>query len=301
LAEKHSLIAVIESLQGNSRTFKPLDGRVPEFVNEVLPEAHIIDPERPLEPEQLAEILVPLEAPLSTSEHLLSTAIILGSLIALIGVWLWTPLRDLPLLETLEQTADWIRHSVYAPIIVIVTYLIGGLIAFPVTLLIIITVMIFGPWIGFIYALIGAELSALLGYAAGKSLGRKVVRWFANGKINRLGRILSRRDLKSIITVRIIPIASFTATNMIMGANHVQFRDLALGSLLGMIPGILAIALFADNLIDLIDEPSVFSFALLFFVVMMIALVAVGLKKWLSRQGSKPNKSGASPSEKNVA
>lgn len=301
LEDKQSLIAVIESLQGNPRTYQPLAGRVPEYVNEVLPEAHIIDPERPLEPEQLAEILVPLEAPHSTSEQLLSTAIILGSLIALIGVWLWTPLRDWPLLETLKQAADWMRHSAYAPIIVIVTYLIGGLIAIPVTLLIIVTVIIFGPWIGFLYALIGAELSALLGYAAGKLLGRKVVRWFANSKINRLGRILSRRDLKSIITVRIIPFASFTATNMIMGANHVQFRNLALGSLLGMIPGIFAIALFADNLANLIDEPSLFSFALLILVVIIIALAAVGLKKWLSRRGVKPEKSGASLSEKGDA
>ena len=298
LDEKKSLIAAIELLQGNSRTFKPLDGQVPELVNEVLPEAQFVDPERPLEPEQLAEMLLAFEEPHSTSRHMLSTAIILGSLMTLVGAWLWTPLGDWLDLETLNQSANWLKQSVYAPIIVVVVYLIGGLVAVPVTLLIIVTVIIFGPLLGFVYALIGAELSALLGYAVGKSLGLDVVRWISNGKINRLARILSQRDLKSIITVRIIPIASFTATNMIMGANHVRFGDLALGSLLGMIPGILAIALFADNLANLINEPSVLSFSLLALVVIMIALMAIGLKKWLSRKNDASKKSATTVSAK---
>lgn len=283
LSEKQSLIAAIESLQGNSRTFKPLNGQVSEFADEVLPDEKIVDPERPLEPEQLAELLLPIEEPRSTSEHMLSTAIILGMLTALVGAWHWTPLGDWLSLEMLSQSAEWLKQSVYAPVMVIGIYLICGLVAIPVILLIIITVIIFGPWIGFVYALIGAELSVFLGYGAGRLLGRKVIRWFANDKINRLSRILARGNLKSIITVRMIPIASFTATNMIMGANHVHFWKLALGSLLGMIPGILAIALFADRLADLVHAPSLLSFFLLAFVVIMIAMVAVGLKKWLSK------------------
>lgn len=283
LSEKQSLIATIESLQGNSRTFKPLKGHVSEFADEFLPDEKIVDPERPLEPEQLAELLLPIEEPRSTSDHMLSTAIILGILTALVGAWHWTPLGDWLNLEMLSQSAEWLRQSIYAPVIVIGVYLICGLVAIPVILLIIITVIIFGPWIGFAYALIGAELSVFLGYGAGRLLGRKAIRWFANDKINRLSRILARGNLKSIITVRMIPIASFTATNMIMGANHVHFRKLALGSLLGMIPGILAISLFADRLAGLVHAPSLLSFFLLVFVVIMVAMVAVGLKKWLSK------------------
>lgn len=283
LSEKQSLIAAIESLQGNSRTFKPLNGQVSEFAEEFLPDEKIVDPERPLEPEQLAELLLPIEEPRSTSDHLLSTAIILGLLTALVGAWHWTPLGDWLSLEMLSQTAEWLKQSIYTPVIVIGIYLICGLVAIPVILLITVTVIIFGPWVGFAYALIGAELSVFLGYGAGRLLGRKAIRWFANDKINRLSRILARGNLKSIITVRMIPIASFTATNIIMGANHVHFRKLALGSLLGMIPGILAIALFADRLAGLAHAPSVLSFFLLVFVVIMIALVAVGLKKWLSK------------------
>ena len=283
LSEKQSLIAVVESLQGNSRTFKPLNGQVSEFVDEVLPDEKIVDPERPLEPEQLAELLLPIEEPRSTSDHMLSTAIILGILTALVGAWHWTPLGDWLSLEMLSQSVEWLKQSIYAPVIVIGIYLICGLVAIPVILLIIITVIIFGPWIGFAYALIGAELSVFLGYGAGRLLGRKVIRWFANDKINRLSRILARGNLKSIITVRMIPIASFTATNMVMGANHVHFRKLALGSLFGMIPGVLAIALFADRLASFAYAPSLLSFFLLVFVVTMIAMVAVGLKRWISK------------------
>lgn len=56
--------------------------------------------------------------------------------------------------------------------------MVGGVVAFPVTLMIIATVLVFGPWWGGLYALAGAELSAVAVFVAGlfavrRWLGRK--------------------------------------------------------------------------------------------------------------------------------
>ncbi len=54
-------------------------------------------------------------------------------------------------------------------------YVLGGLVAFPVTLMVIATVLVFGPWWGLLYALTGSELSALAVFGTGRLLGRHKV------------------------------------------------------------------------------------------------------------------------------
>jgi uncharacterized membrane protein YdjX (TVP38/TMEM64 family) len=48
-------------------------------------------------------------------------------------------------------------------------YIVGGLALLPVTVLIVVTILTFGPWWGGTYALLGALLSALVTY--GRALG----------------------------------------------------------------------------------------------------------------------------------
>ncbi|WP_260294004.1 VTT domain-containing protein [Sedimenticola hydrogenitrophicus] len=285
LEERPSLIAAIEGLQGRPRTLKPLDCRVSELADEMLPEAQIVDPESPLDPEQLADYLLPAEERQPLSRRLLLIGLVLGGLLALAAAWRWTPLGDWLDLETLKQTAKLVKDNPFTPLIVMAIFLLGGLIAIPITLLIVITLITFGSWTGLAYALLGTELSAVLGYLVGAFLGREVVRRFAGASINRISRRLAQHGLLAVITVRVIPVAPFTVINLVAGASHISFRDYLLGTLLGMTPGIIAIALFADRLIAAVRKPDLPDFALLALAVVILLFAALGLKKWLSRPG----------------
>lgn len=293
LSGNPSLIAAIEGLLGNARTLKPLDGKVSELADEFLPEAQIVDPERPLDPEALADYLLPTEERQPLSRQLLLVGTVLGGLLALAAVWRWTPLSDWLNLDTLLQAGAWVQQSPVTPLVVIAIYLLAGLIALPITLLIVTTMLTFGPGTGFAYALTGAELSALLGYAAGHLLGRDVVRRLTGSSINRVSRRLAQHGLLAVITVRVIPIAPFTVINLVAGASHIRLRDFALGSLLGMAPGILAVALFADTLMAAVRRSDLTGFAMLAGVVLVIFLAALGLKKWLNRKAGRPAESAA--------
>ena len=78
-----------------------------------------------------------------------------------------------------------------------------------------------------------------------------------------------------------MPVAPFTVINLVAGASHIRLRDFALGTLLGLLPGVFAIALFADGLVESIRDPDTGSFAWLAAVVIVIALAAFALRKWL--------------------
>lgn len=110
--------------------------------------------------------------------------------------------------------------------------------------------------------------------------------------MNRLSKQLSKRGLLTIITLRIVPVAPFTVINLVAGASHIRFRDFALGTLIGSLPGMLAIALFADSLVRSIRNPAAGSFLWLAGVAVAIALGMLWLRTWL-RRGPSPARESA--------
>ena len=84
---------------------------------------------------------------------------------------------------------------------------------------------------------------------------------YGAGKLNWLLRhetevIAAReRGVLTIITLRIVPVAPFTVINIIAGISEIRLRDFAIGSFIGMVPGVMAISLLADRIIaSLIDR-----------------------------------------------
>jgi hypothetical protein len=107
----------------------------------------------------------------------------------------------------------------------------------PVTLLILVTALVYGSGLGALYAMVGCVAAAMATYALGKFLGRSSVERLSGGSVERLSRRLARRGLLTVIALRIIPIAPFTVVNLFAGASHIRFLDYMLGTLIGMMPG----------------------------------------------------------------
>ena len=67
LAETHSLSNAIDALRGKStHTLEPLDGSIPDWLDQMIPESAILDPESPILAEKLVDELVPPEERRST-------------------------------------------------------------------------------------------------------------------------------------------------------------------------------------------------------------------------------------------
>jgi uncharacterized membrane protein YdjX (TVP38/TMEM64 family) len=283
-AKHDSMTAAIESLRGGERSLEPLSVELPAEVDEWVPEATLLDPEKPVEPEEFLDYVITPEQQKPAYRYALQIGLLLIAALGLAALWRWTPLSDWLDIERLSAAAQWIKDSRFTPVLVLLAFIIGGLAVIPVTLLIIATVSVFGPWWGAGYALVGAELAALSAFAVGHLLGRDAVSRLAGSRVNRVSKLLSSRGVLTIITLRIVPVAPFTVINVIAGVSDIRLRDFAIGNFIGMIPGVISIAFLADRIIASLREPGATSIIVLIAVIVALVLGLVSLRRWLRRK-----------------
>jgi phospholipase D1/2 len=200
-------------------------------------------------------------------------------LFAAAAAWKWTPLADLIDVHSLRLWATSLRHSPARYFYLISAYLIGSVLVVPVTVLILITAMVFGPMLGSLYSLAGCLGAALLTYALGHFLGQDFVRKIAGEKWQRLQRKIDQSGILAVATLRLLPVAPFTVVNIISGAFQVPLRDYVLGSLLGLTPGILVINLFTHQFERAIRNPGIGTFLVLAALVGATLIATAWLKR----------------------
>jgi uncharacterized membrane protein YdjX (TVP38/TMEM64 family) len=162
----------------------------------------------------------------------------------------------------------------------------------PITLVIVVTSLVFGAWTAFGYALVGSVAAATLTFGIGHMLGRDLVSRLGGERLNRLNRRLGRSGLLAVVAVRVLPLAPFTVVNLAAGASHIRLRHFLLGTLLGMSPGIVAVTLFSDRLLAVLRDPSPMTLALLALVAAAAGALAWGLRRWLRRRDAQAAKAG---------
>ena len=72
--------------------------------------------------------------------------------------------------------------------------------------------------------------------------------------------------------VRNLPVAPFTIVNMVAGASHIKLTDFLLGTALGMLPGIVAITVFADRVAAVARNPHWTNIAVAAGIAIVLAL-----------------------------
>lgn len=279
-----SLIRGIESLRGNAHTLRHLEGEVSPEADALLPQASVVDPEAPIDPDRLIDELIPVEHRPSARKRITATLSLLAAIGALAAAWRWGPLHDWLDKETLISVGRTFQRIPATPVWVVGAYILAALTAIPITLVIFVTAVVFGPTSGFVYAILGSLISASLTFALGQVFGRDLVRRLGGSRLNTLSRWLRHRGLLAMLTVRLIPVAPFTVVNLVAGASHIRFRDFLLGTIFGMVPGTLAITVFSDRLAAAVHHPSPVNIALLVGSAIVIGTAAFATYRWLRRR-----------------
>jgi phospholipase D1/2 len=292
VAERHSLIGAIEALSGENRTLKHFETRpVTDFDGVALPES-VYDPEMPIDSERVARELVSDEDRTPAKRSLLAIGSVLLVALLLAAVWRWTPLNQWINVKEIIQHFISLRGQWIAPVIVTGIYILGSLMVFPITLLIIATGLAFGAAYGFAYALAGSVISALITYALGHWLGHTAIHAMSQRWVARVSHRLAQQGLLAIITLRVIPVAPFTIINLVAGASHIRLRDFLVGTLMGMAPGTLMLTLFSDQVISAIAEPEAMRIASLTLLGLLIILASWRLSRWLTRRQQRDARQG---------
>lgn len=272
LAREGSLHRAIAALlQPGHRALVDTRLALDPMVDTVTPDHGVFDPERPLDPDLIVADLYPaLEHRRNLKARAAGVLLMVVLLAALALAWRLTPLGQWLNFDQLVGYAEQLDGQPLAPLAVVVAFVVGGLIVVPVTLLIAVTAIVFGPVQGALYSFLGATLSATVVYALGRKLGRDAVRRLAGHRLNELSRRLARRGLLAVTLVRIVPIAPFSMINIVAGASHIGWRDFLLGTMIGLSPGILVTSAFVDRAVAAMRHPGPVTFALLGGVVALI-------------------------------
>jgi uncharacterized membrane protein YdjX (TVP38/TMEM64 family) len=277
-----SITAAIDALQRSGRTLRALSPVVAPELDALIPEQALFDPERPIQADQLVAQFVPKDARKPMPRRLIVSGMAAILLVLLAIAWRWTPLRDWINLETLIAFARNLQGLPVTGIAVVASYVLAGLIMMPVTLLIAVTGIVFGPLWGALYAIAGTLLSAAVTYWIGVWLGRETVRRLLGPRINRLSRRIAKRGIVAMVVVRVLPVAPFTVVNVVAGASHIRFRDYMLGTILGMSPGIVITVTFIHNLAEAIRNPNPGAIAMLVGAGALLIGLALLLQRLLA-------------------
>jgi uncharacterized membrane protein YdjX (TVP38/TMEM64 family) len=204
----------------------------------------------------------------------------LAFLIVLAAAWRFSPLGDWLDAQTIAGFAVSLRQDPLAPFFVVAAYMVGGLVMFPIFVLIGATAAVFRPLVSITYALMGCLGSAVLLYGVGHKLGRDMVRRVAGGRLSRLSKRLAKRGLLAMVVIRVFPVAPYSIVNMVAGASHIQLRHFVAGTVLGMTPGVVIMTVLADRFKSFVGDPDLTNFA----VLAAVALVAIAAGIWVRRR-----------------
>lgn len=275
------MIAAIEQLQTDARSLRLLDWEVPGEVDELVPEAGLIDPPEPFSPDYFVDQYVPDESRPTGRRRLLVFATVIVALLVLGAAWRWTPLGQWLAPEQLGQAIASLPSTGVRAVVAVGAFLVASLLMVPLTLLAVVAGVVFPGWEAFFYLLVAAITSSGLGFLGGQIMGSGVVDRLSGSRVGNLSKRLAKHGTLAVALLRLVPVAPFAVLNLMAGASHLNFRQFMVGSFLGLAPGLGAITLFSSTLWGAITNPSWFNFAIAAAVGVALALLAWLVKKWL--------------------
>ena len=184
--------------------------------------------------------------------------------------------KDLP--AFIDRMSAW-RSSPLAMLAMLGCFVAGGLVVFPVNLLIAASIIVFGPIAGALIALAGSVASAAVLHQIGRSFPEHVWTRIAGRHAERLRERIAEHGVIAIVVVRILPVAPFSIVSVAAGVADIGRGGYLLGTALGMLPGILVYALFIDRAREVIADPRPLSWAMLVFAALLLVGVALLLRR----------------------
>jgi phosphatidylserine/phosphatidylglycerophosphate/cardiolipin synthase-like enzyme/uncharacterized membrane protein YdjX (TVP38/TMEM64 family) len=281
-----SLIALAERLTANGHALRPIDDGEPDNTEWSAYFEDIADPEKPIGAEEFVGSML---GGLVSRRSLANIVKIAAAGIVVLGLvlaWNLSPLSELAKPERVRHTLQSFAVDPWGPAIVLAIFVGGTLLLFPVTVLIAATAAAFGPWLGFVYATTGTLTSALVAYGIGVLIGRDALADVLGPRLNRIRQRIRRRGVLAVAVVRLVPVAPFGIVNLAAGASEIRLLDYVLGTLIGMVPGIIALAALGHQITRMLTQPSIESFAWLALAVAAWVALSLGVQALVSKYWS---------------
>lgn len=207
---------------------------------------------------------------------LLRVAVYLLALGALLAALYESPYNPHP--QSAEDIRRWVvGFGIWAPLIYVAVYTIRPLLLFPTLLLNLSAGVLFGPYWGVLFLLLGGFGCASFCYILGRFGGGS---WFLRNFGGSWGQRLTQYlvgagSFKKMIILRTVPVFPYDPVSVIAGSVRLSFKIYAAATVLGMLPGAIAYNFLADS----------FGTSR-FYVALAVTLLAFGLPLWWWQKNS---------------
>ena len=277
--ETGSLIAAIESLQGEQRTLKTLT-QLKEWPDAVIEMAALADPDKPVS-DVLMERMSPPVAK-SAEPRRWRPLLIATVVLALLAVlWRFTPLSQFARPEHVIALAERFSGQWWAPLVLMAAYTPASLTMFPRPLITLFAIVAFGAYVGTAYALLGILVAAAVTFWMGTWLKPATVRRLAGSKLNQISEILRERGLLAVTALRLVPLAPFAVEGFVAGAIRIKLWHFMLGSFFGLLPGTFATTVFGQQISAGLRDAGDINYWAIAGAAVLLIVGAWLVKRWL--------------------
>ncbi|MEL6581126.1 MAG: TVP38/TMEM64 family protein [Cyanobacteria bacterium J06621_12] len=151
-----------------------------------------------------------------------------------------------------QQLEVWLEQmGGLAPLIYIVLYTVGTLLILPSTPLNLTGGAIFGIWWGTLWTTIAALVAAIAAFAFTRTVGKELVSQKLTGRWRAMDTEISQGGLFYLFAIRLLPIIPYGIVNFGAGLTSIKFKDYAIATLLGTLPGIFPFVMLGAGITSL--------------------------------------------------
>ena len=201
----------------------------------------------------------------------------------LIGAYAWyAAVNALTPLAAARQLVTFLKDSLWGPLLYIAIYAVRPLVFFPATLLTVAAGAVYGPVAGFVLVVIASNISASVAWFVGRFFGGGLLgNTQASGVLKRYADRMRANSFETILMMRFI-FLPYDLVNYLAGCLRIHWRPFILATIVGSIPGTLAVVGFGASVQTLDGVPQFNPWVLA--VSAVILLVSIALSRLVRRR-----------------
>ena len=146
--------------------------------------------------------------------------------------------------------------------------------------------ILFGPFWGVVYTIIGSTLGACLAFLVSRYLAREwVEERLRSPRWRRLDEEVEKHGWKIVAFTRLIPLFPFNLLNYAFGLTGIGFRQYAVATFLCMLPACIAFIVFSSSLLDLIRGRVSLTFVIGLVLVALVSMSPLFYRRYKAKRG----------------
>lgn len=211
-------------------------------------------------------------------------SVIITVVLLLLMLWWQTPLSQWAQPQNIAERIATLVKSPWAPLLLALMYLSATMVMFPVFILNLSLILTLGPLWGVVFAWFGMVLSGSFAFGMGRAFGRKPLSGLDIAALDKALSVIRFSGLPGMLLLRLVPLAPYPVVNLALGAGGIRTRIFLLGTVLGVLPSLIAVGVIGFQVLEVLQHPTPADVGILIGMVTVVAALGWCVKRRLAGQ-----------------